>query len=110
MLMKIYISIPISGYNPEEQRAKAERFEKDIEAIGHDPINPFDVQEPSEYFNEKERYAYFMGFDIANLLRSDAVYFSRGWEQSKGCRLEHAAAEIYGLKIFYELDKIPEAE
>ena len=51
-----------------------------------------------------------MGFDIADLLRSDAAYFSRGWEQSKGCRLEHAAAEIYGLKIYYALDRIPEAE
>ena len=84
--MKIYISIPIAGHDPEEQRAKAERF------------------------NEKERYAYLMGFDIADLLRSDAAYFSRGWEQSKGCRLEHAAAEIYGLKIYYALDRIPEAE
>lgn len=51
-----------------------------------------------------------MGFDISGLLLCDAVYFSRGWEQSKGCRLEHAAAEIYGLKIFYALDKIPEAQ
>lgn len=108
--MKIYISIPISGHDPEEQRAKAERFAKDIDAIGHDPINPFDAPAPPEHFDDKERYAYFMGFDIADILRSDAAYFSRGWEQSKGCRLEHAAAEIYGLKIFYALDKIPEAE
>lgn len=108
--MKIYISIPISGHDPEEQRAKAERFAKDIDAIYHDPINPFDVSAPPEWLNDKEKYAYYMGEDIKELLLCDAVYFSRGWEQSKGCRLEHAAAEIYGLKIFYELDKIPEAE
>jgi hypothetical protein len=108
--MRIYISIPISGHDPEEQRVKAERFAKDIDAIGHIPVNPFDISEPPKHFNEKQRYAYFMGFDIADLLMSDAAYFSRGWEQSKGCLLEHAAAEIYGLKIFYELDKIPEAE
>lgn len=108
--MKIYISIPITGHDLDEQRAKAERLHQDIDAIGHDVINPFDVPEPPEHFDDKERYAYYMGFDIADLLRSDAAYFSRGWEQSKGCRLEHAAAEIYGLKIYYELDKIPEAE
>lgn len=108
--MKIYISIPISGHDPEEQRAKAERFAKDIDAIGHDPINPFEVPAPPEYFDEKGRYAYYMGFDIANLLWCDAAYFSRGWEQSKGCQLEHTAAEIYGLKIYYALDKIPAVE
>lgn len=108
--MRIYISIPIAGHDLEEQRAKAERFAGDIFAIGHDPINPFDAPAPPEHFDEKERYAYFMSFDIADILRSDAAYFSRGWEQSKGCRLEHAAAEIYGLKIYYALDRIPEAE
>lgn len=108
--MRIYISIPITGHDLEEQRAKAERFAKDIDAIGHDPINPFDCSTPPEHFDEKQKTAYYMGFDIADLLLSDAAYFSRGWEQSKGCRLEHAAAEIYGLKIYYALDKIPEAE
>ena len=38
--MKIYISIPISGHDPEEQRAKAERFAKDIDAIGPRPNKP----------------------------------------------------------------------
>lgn len=108
--MRIYISIPISGHALEEQRAKAERFAKDIDAIGHDAINPFDVPEPPACLDERVKYAYYMGEDVKELLMCDAVYFSRGWEQSKGCRLEHAAAEIYGLKIYYALDKIPEAE
>lgn len=33
--MRIYISIPINGHNPEERKAKAERFAKGIDAIGH---------------------------------------------------------------------------
>ena len=108
--MRVYISIPITGHDPEVQKAKAERYAKDIYAIGHDPVNPFDVLPPNAPLSEKGTYAYYMSFDIVNLLLSDAAYFRRGWEQSKGCRLEHAAAEIYGLKIFYELDKIPETE
>lgn len=108
--MKIYISIPITGHDPEAQRAKAERFTKDIDAIGHDAINPFDVSAPPEALSDRAKYAYYMGEDIKELLVCDAVYFSRGWEQSKVCQLEHAAAEIYGLSIFYQLDKIPEAE
>lgn len=108
--MRIYISMPITGHDPEERRAKAGRFAMIIYAIGHDPVNPFDVPPPNAPLSDEDAYAYYIAFDIADLLRSDAVYFSRGWQQSKACRLMHAAAEIYGIKIYYKLDKIPEAE
>lgn len=108
--MKIYISIPITGHDLTKQRAKADHVASGIVALGHEPINPFGQPEPPEQLSEKERYAYYMGFDIADLLRSDAAYFCKGWQDSKGCRLEHAAAEIYGLPIYYALDKISEVE
>lgn len=108
--MRIYISIPITGHDPEEQKVKADRFAKSIYAIGHDPVIPFDVPPPTAPLSVEDTYAYYMACNIAELLLSDAVYFSRGWEQTIGCRLIHAAAEIYGIKIYYKLDKIPEAE
>ena len=42
-----------------------------------------------------------MGRDIEALLADDieGVVFGRGFHNSKGCRLEHAAAEIYGKRI-----------
>lgn len=33
-----------------------------------------------------------------------AVYFCKGWEQARGCRIEHEAAKAYGLEIIYEED------
>ena len=35
---------------------------------------------------------------------SEAVYFCKGWENARGCKLEHAVAEAYGLTIIYEED------
>lgn len=32
----------------------------------------------------------------------DAVYFCKGWEKARGCRIEHEAAKAYGLEIIYE--------
>lgn len=30
------------------------------------------------------------------------VYFCKGWEQTRGCRMEHDAAVAYGMEILYE--------
>lgn len=108
--MKIYISIPITGHDPEEQQAKAAKFAEAIKALGHKPVNPFDTPAAPSHLDEREEYAYYIGEDLKEMLRCDAVYFSEGWNRSKGCTLEHFAAEIYGLKIFYSHDKIPKAE
>ena len=34
--------------------------------------------------------------------RCNAVYFCKGWENARGCKIEHDAAVAYGLKIIYE--------
>ena len=31
-----------------------------------------------------------------------AAYFCKGWENARGCRIEHETAEVYGLDIIYE--------
>lgn len=32
----------------------------------------------------------------------DAVYFVDGWQEARGCRIEHDAAVAYGVKRIYE--------
>ena len=34
---------------------------------------------------------------------ADAVYFMKGWEQARGCIMEHAACLAYGIPIYYEV-------
>ena len=31
-----------------------------------------------------------------------AAYFCKGWEDARGCRIEHDAAVAYGLEVLYE--------
>lgn len=108
--MRIYISLPITGCDEAQQRAHAQHLADHIRALGHEAVNPFDTPTPPEHFDEKEKYAHYMAFDIAVLLRSDAVLFAFGWQMSKGCLLENRAAEIYGIKQYYDLTKIPKAD
>ena len=41
---------------------------------------------------------------IAIMAKCNAVYFCRGWETARGCKIEHEIAKNYGLSIIYEGD------
>ena len=108
--MKIYISIPITGKDIEEQRKKAQEAERRIYKLGHLPLTPFSVTAPSG-LGEKETYAYYMGRDIEMLLSCDAVYMAdKKWGKSRGCSIEYHTAYIMGMDIFYNIDDIPKNE
>ena len=96
--MKVYISLPITGHDIEEVEARCIFAKAVLEKKGHAPVSPLDVSD-----NPDASYAEHMGRDISALLCCDAVVFLEGWEASRGCRLEHAAAEIYGKRIIYKL-------
>ena len=96
--MKIYISIPITGQDIEQVEARLIFAKAVLERKGHTPVSPLDVSD-----NPDASYAEHMGRDISALLECDAVVFLEGWQESKGCALEHAAAKIYNKLITYEL-------
>lgn len=92
---KIYISLPITGFDIDHVRYYAESYKKMWEDDGYEVITPFDLSPESG-----KPYSYHMGKDIEGLLECDAVYFASGWHDSKGCNIEYAAAKIYCKKIF----------
>lgn len=107
--MRIYISIPITGKDVNHQSYIADVIAKKIEAKGHTPLNPFSVPDvPSHITDEKEAYAYYIGEDMKLLLTADAILMvDSNWPKSKGCSIEHHAAYVMGLEMFYSLDDIP---
>lgn len=98
--MKIYISLPISGHYIEDVKKRCEAAKKKIKAKGHEPVSPIDLCN-GDY---SQPYSYYLGIDIQALLECDAVLFLDGYQNSKGCTLELAAAQIYGKRRFFEDD------
>lgn len=45
-----------------------------------------------------------LGESLKIMALCDAVLFCEGWEDARGCRIEHEAAEAYGLEIYYMRD------
>lgn len=96
MPMKIYISLPITGYDLQERKQYAENVKERLQKIYPDGeiITPFDVNP-----DQSLPYEELIGKDIAALLTCDMVYICKGSDTSSGCRLERYAALIYGKII-----------
>lgn len=107
--MRIYISIPISGTDVKVTSLLANMFAERLRLRGHEPLNPFSVPTAPESMAEKDAYAYYMGEDMKMLLTADAIFMvDRRWNKSKGCSIEHHAACVMGLEMFYSLNDIPD--
>lgn len=64
-------------------------------------INPFDLFSKEE--EQKFNWRQFMIRDLTALLHNcNSIYMLRGWQNSRGARLEHAAAVESDMRIFYE--------
>ena len=44
----------------------------------------------------------FLAKSLENMSLCHAAYFCKGWENARGCRIEHEAAKAYGLEVIYE--------
>ena len=105
--MKAMLSQPMGGKTQEEIVATRERAIKALNALGYDVVNTLFTDE--WYSNEKmqERGVVqiplcFLAKSLENMSLCHAAYFCRGWQDTRGCRIEHEAAQAYGLTILYE--------
>ena len=106
---KAMLSQPMAGKTDEEIVATRERAVTALEAKGYEIVNTLFTDE--WYSNEamKERGVVqiplcFLAKSLENMSLCHAAYFCKGWENARGCRIEHDAAVAYGLDIIYEED------
>ena len=68
--------------------------ERELAEMGFAPVNPFENGVPDE-----AHWRVHMRADIALLVQCDLIYMLRGWELSKGAKLEHDVATSCGIKV-----------
>ena len=93
--MKVYLSMPISGYDINERISHAERAKIALKNVYEDVVTPFDV---SPYDPEKS-YGQCMKECLSELITCDLVIFDEGWYQSNGCRIEAEVARGCEIKM-----------
>lgn len=96
MAKKVYISLPISHFDLDERKAYAKEKEKFLQHF-FEVVNPFDNDVPGD-----AHWSVHMRKDMKMLLECDTIYMCKGWEMSKGCKLEFDVATSCGLSVMYE--------
>jgi len=97
--MKIFISQPMRGKSQEQIYAERARVVAELKAIGLEEMDSF-VTDKSP--TDGNTALWFLGASFQILSKADGVYFMDGWQEARGCRLEHEAAVAYGLKIIHD--------
>lgn len=107
MNKKAMLSQPMNGKTDEEIVATREKAIKELEAKGYEIVNTLFTDEWYSREAMEERGVVqiplcFLAKSLENMSKCHAAYFCKGWEDTRGCRIEHSAAFAYGLEIIYE--------
>jgi hypothetical protein len=98
--MKVMISQPMNGIpDSEVLKIRNDIIEK-ANKLGITVVDSFDT---SKVKDSKHPGVYYLGRTIMNHLHNvDAVYFAGDWRAARGCRIEFAICQEYGIKILPE--------
>lgn len=94
---KVYISVPYTCENYNDQNNYAYMTAVDLGMKGYDSASLFDLDLPKHY-----QYKDTLPERIKLLLQCDSIYLCKGWESSQECNAELQVALIYGKKIMVE--------
>lgn len=96
--MKVFISQPMGGRSTKEILEDRNRAVlKAEELLGN--IRIIDSFTDSHFANSP---LYNLGKAIQKMSMADAVYFAKGWENARGCKIEYECAVEYGIPIYME--------
>ena len=94
--MKIFISMPMAGKSDAQIVSEFREIKQEIlktckEAEFIDSIfSNFDLE------NNSNTPIHYLGRSIELLADADIVYFAKGWQEARGCKVEHLVAVLYG--------------
>ncbi len=106
-MKKAMLSQPMNGLTDDEIVAVRNRAVKYLEENGFEVVNTLFTDTWYSDNSMKERGVVqiplcFLARSLENMSLCHTAYFCKGWENARGCRIEHEAAKAYGLEILYE--------
>ena len=106
-MRKAMLSQPMAGKTDEEINATRDKAIKVLQENGYEIVNTLFTDEWYSKEKMQERGVVqislcFLAKSLENMSLCHTAYFCKGWENARGCKIEHDAAVAYGLDIIYE--------
>lgn len=107
MKKKAMLSQPMAGRTEQEIIAVRNRAIAELERRGYEVVNTLFTDEWYSAEKMQERGVVqiplcFLAKSLENMSLCHAAFFCLGWQNARGCRIEHDAAVAYGLEVIEE--------
>jgi hypothetical protein len=107
MSKKAMLSQPMAGKTEKEIAFARKKAVRALEDMGYEVV---DTLFTDEWYSSEQMAARgvvqiplcFLAKSLESMSLCHAAYFCAGWENARGCRIEHDAAAAYGLEVIYE--------
>ena len=104
-MKSIFISIPMNGRDEETIRAEMAILTIKVEEHLREKVIVLEsFLEEFKETNIKNKPVFYLAHSIKELSRADIAVFAGGWEEARGCAIEHTIAEKYGIPILHETE------
>ena len=90
----------MKGKTQKEIKAERERIKTNFQNEGWEFVETLQETLPADTLHVS---LWCLGAGLVNMADCDYVIFLKGWKTARGCLLEHAACEAYGVKTI-EID------
>lgn len=94
-MKKLFISQAMRGKSDAEilkERQEAIRIARKIIGEEVEVLETF-----YDDFSENAKPLEYLARSIADLAKADVAYFVQGWQDARGCKIEHECAVEYGI-------------
>ena len=97
------ISQPMKDISSDDILATREKAINTLEQFGYDVVDSYFADDNGLVSDDTKNIPVaYLAKSIAIMAKCNAVYFCRGWETARGCKIEHEIANSYGLAVIYE--------
>lgn len=96
------ISQPMNGLTDAEITATRNRAIRYLKSEGYEVVDSYFKDEFAAPPANVNKGIYFLSKSLEKMSECEMVYFCRGANAARGCRIEHAVADAYGLKTIHE--------
>ena len=98
--LRIMISQPMSGKTNEQIRKEREELIKRLEKDNFEVVDTIIAENAPKGYDEA---IYYLSKSIEFISKVDVVYFMKGWEEARGCKIENKICQDYGKQTMYDI-------